>query len=79
MPYDTPHIARPTATELPVRPLIRDFASCRTAPTAAAEVAPHGTREMRPIEPMLLLHQEQARTLRLIGAAVRRGLNALIG
>jgi hypothetical protein len=32
---------------------------------------------MRPIEPMLLLHQEQARTLRLVGAAMIHGYKAL--
>jgi hypothetical protein len=41
------------------------------------EVAPTRADIVRPIEPMLLVHQEQVETFRLVAAALRRGLKAL--
>lgn len=79
MPYDTPHVAHSSATQFAAHPLVRNFAPSVTAPSAAPDIASRSALEMRPIEPMLLLHQEQARTLRLIGATVSRGFKALMG
>lgn len=52
------------------------YAVNRTGPEDNAD-AP--TAKPRPIEPMLLLHQEQAETIRLVFDAVSRAIRTLTG
>lgn len=63
MPYDIPLAPRNTLNAVRSR--------------TQNEVAPTRVDIARPIEPMLLVHQEQVETFRLVAAALRRGLKAL--
>jgi hypothetical protein len=63
MPYDIPLAPRNTLNAVPSR--------------TQNEVTPTRADVVRPIEPMLLVHQEQVETFRLVAAALRRGLKAL--
>jgi hypothetical protein len=72
-----PSIARraslPTA---PVHHHVGANAIDRTGPKNHADAS---TAKPRPIEPMLLLHQEQAETIRLVFDAVSRAIRTLAG
>ncbi len=73
MPYDTPLASQNTPGTIRSGAQIVRYPKSRTARASANEVAPN----LRPIEAMLLVHQEQVETFRLIFAALRRGLKAL--
>jgi hypothetical protein len=77
MPYDMP--LAPHNTLSGVRPFtqVGRYPQFRTARPSTNGVPPTGADDVRPIEPMLLVHQEQVETFRLIAAALRRGLKAL--
>jgi hypothetical protein len=47
--------------------------------TASANQADASTAKLRSIEPMLLLHQEQAETIRLVFDAVSRAIRTMTG
>jgi len=77
MPFDTPLVVRQTANGLCARLQVRNFAAAAPAQAVANDVTQSTSIGMRSIEPMLLLHREQAESFRLIGNAVSRGFKAL--
>jgi len=77
MPYDMPLAPQKTPSGVRSRPQVMPHSQSRTARPSANGVAPSRADNVRPIEPMLLVHQEQVETFRLIAAALRRGLTAL--
>ena len=77
MPYDTPLALRNTTSGVRTRPQVMHYPKHRNARPAANQAASSGADDLRPIEPMLLVHQEQLETFRLIAAALRRGLKGL--
>ena len=78
MPFDMTLALRKSANGICSRPLVRNYSPAVPTRTVADEGAQGNVVGMRPIEPMLLLHQEQARTFQLIGEAVSRGFKALM-
>ncbi len=77
MPYDMPLVLRKSATGVCSRPLVKNYSPAASKQAVANGVAQSNAISMRPIEPMLLLHQEQAKSLRLIGEAIGRGFRAV--
>jgi hypothetical protein len=77
MPYDTPLVLSKTATEARFSPTVKNYSQAASTRAVANGVAQSNAISMRPIEPMLLLHQEQAKSLRLIGEAIGRGFRAM--
>jgi hypothetical protein len=75
MPYDIP-APQSTLSSVRSRAQLMPYQS-RNALPSTSEVAPIRAGDVRRIEPMLLVHQEQVETFRLIAAAFRRGLRAL--
>lgn len=72
-----PSIAR--RSSLPAAPdtyRVGAYVANRTLPDDNADAS---TARPRPIEPMLLLHQEQAETIRLVFDAVSRAIRILTG
>ena len=72
-----PSIAQRTA--LPAAPVTRSVGAEAPIRTGTADNADESRQKFRPIEPMLLLHQEQAETLRLVFDAVSRAIRTLTG
>jgi hypothetical protein len=77
MPFDMPLVLRKAATGVCSRPLVKNYSQAASAKAVANGVAQSSAVSMRPIEPMLLLHQEQAKSLRLLGEAISRGFKAV--
>jgi hypothetical protein len=77
MPYDMPLAPQKTLSGVRSRPQVVPYPQSRTAHPLANGVAPIRADNVRPIEPMLLVHQEQVETFRLIAAALHRGVKAL--
>lgn len=72
-----PSIARRTAP--PAAPAVRGVGADAPNRTGTAHSGDAFTAKPRPIEPMLLLHQEQAETIRLVFDAVSRAIRTLSG
>ena len=66
-----------TESRVRPRPLNVRSAHPAAARLAANEGAPRSVAPLRPVEPMLLVHQERAETLRLIAVALRDGFRML--
>jgi len=82
MPYDIPLAKQNTLSRVRSGTPAMHCAQSRTACSSCSstnEVAPSRADNARPIEPMLLVHQEQVESFRLIAAAIGRGLKALAG
>jgi hypothetical protein len=77
MPYDIPLGPHNTLSEFRSRAILGHDAALRNARPLTNRTAPTGVDSVLTIEPMLLVHQEQVETFRLIAAAIRRGLKAL--
>jgi len=77
MPYDIPVAKHGTLSRVRSGTSAKHCAQSRTACSSTNEVAPSRADNARPIEPMLLVHQEQVESFRLIAAAIGRGLKAL--
>jgi hypothetical protein len=67
---------RSTLPAAPAAHRIGAYAIDRTGPESQPNAS---TAKLRPIEPMLLLHQEQAETIRLVFDAVNRAIRTLTG
>jgi hypothetical protein len=74
MPYDIP--APQNLSRVRSRAQLKPYQSQNALPSTS-EVPPIRADGVRRIEPMLLVHQQQVETFRLIAAAFRRGLRAL--
>lgn len=72
-----PSIAR--RSTLPAAPATHRNGAHAIDRTALENQADASTAKLRPIEPMLLLHQEQAETIRLVYDAVSRAIRTLTG
>jgi hypothetical protein len=77
MPYDIPLATQNTLSRVRSGTAALHCAQSRTACCSTNEIAPSRADNAPPIEPMLLVHQEQVETFRLIAAAIGRGLKAL--
>jgi hypothetical protein len=77
MPYDMPFGTQNTLSRVRSGTPVTHGPQSRTACSSTNEVVPSYTDYVRAIEPMLLVHQEQVETFRLIAAAISRGLKAL--
>jgi hypothetical protein len=77
MPNEMTLAAQNTPRKVRALRQVADRRKSGTARPLANEVAPGRGATTRPIEPMLLVYQEQAETFRLIAVALRRGSEAL--
>jgi len=77
MPYDIPLAPQNALNGVRSRTQRKPYPQPRNALSSTNEVALTRADIVRPIEPMLLVHQEQVETFRLVAAALRRGLTAL--
>jgi hypothetical protein len=77
MSYAMPRVPLTPSTEVRGTPNAVRYVQPATARAAANEPARSPAEAARPIEPMLLVYQERAETVRLIVAAVARGYRAL--
>jgi hypothetical protein len=77
MPYDMLLAPQNAPRRVRSRTALEPYPQPRSALSSMNEVAPNGADDDWPIEPMLLVHQEQVETFRLIVAAFRRTLKAL--
>jgi len=77
MPYDMPRVPLQTLTGVRSHRPVTHSHQPATAHPPANDVAPGRADSTRPIEPMLLLHQERVETFRLIAEALRRGFRGL--
>ncbi len=77
MPYDIPLASNATLNSARSGRSVVDRLQARATPSSTNAVAPSRVDDVRPIEPMLQVHQAQVETLRLIAVAIVRGLKAL--
>jgi hypothetical protein len=77
MPYDIPLAPQNTLSSVRSRTSVMHHYHSRPVRSSTNGVAPSRADNIRPIEPMLLVHQEQVETFRLIAAALGRGFKAL--
>jgi hypothetical protein len=77
MPYDIPFAPHNTLSSVRSRTQPTPYPQSRNAHLSTDETASTRAEQVRPIEPILLVHQQQVETFRLIAAALGRGLKAL--
>jgi len=77
MNYAMPVVTMKSESQGRPRSLVVPCPHPATARLAANEAAPGNADDVRPIEPMLLVHQERAETFRLIAVALRDGFRML--
>ena len=77
MNYAMPVVTMKSESQVRPRSLVVPCPHPATARLAANEEAPRNVASVRPIEPMLLVHQERAETFRLIAVALRDGFRML--